>query len=325
MQHFSIAGIQQFLSASYPNIERMIFLIDKTMILYPWVHMIVFSELAVYGPLISNAKPFPCENIKKLQEVAKKYEIWLLPGSQFEKVGEEVFNTACVINPEGEIVTTYQKMFPFKPYEDGVSPGNKIVTFDVPNVATFGISICYDMWIPETVRELTARGAEVILHPSLTPTIDRDIELAIVRSTAVQNQCFIFDVNGVGAGGLGKSIVVGPQGHVLYNAGPTEEIFPLEIDLSHVKHSRERGVLTLGQPLKSFRDSTYNFDLYENKKNGQVPYSWLGTLHKPKKKIKNSTYSNEENMQQVSTLEKNFVPNEPSYKAPPNNYSGHGV
>ncbi len=75
------------------------------------------------------------------------------------------------------------------------------------------------MWFPETSRTLAAMGAEVILHPTLTATIDRDVELAIVRATAAQNQCFVFDINGVGDGGNGRSIVVGPAGDVLYQAG----------------------------------------------------------------------------------------------------------
>jgi predicted amidohydrolase len=62
-------------------------------------------------------------------------------------------------------------MFPFYPYETGVTQVHYCV-FDVPNVARFGVSICYDMWFPETIRTLVTMGA-VILHPTLTGTIDR--------------------------------------------------------------------------------------------------------------------------------------------------------
>ena len=88
--------------------------------------------------------------------------------------------------------------------------------FDVPDAGRFGVSICYDLWFPETARTLAAMGAEVILHPTLTGTIDRDVELAIVRATAAQNQCFVFGINGFGDCGNGRSIIVGPAGEVLY-------------------------------------------------------------------------------------------------------------
>jgi predicted amidohydrolase len=84
------------------------------------------------------------------------------------------------------------------------------VVFDVPGAGRIGISICYDMWFPETTRTLAAMGAEVILHPTMTDTIDREVELAIARSAAATNQLYFFDINGVGDGGTGRSIVVDP-------------------------------------------------------------------------------------------------------------------
>ena len=56
---------------------------------------------------------------------------------------------------------------------------------------------------------------------------------------AAQNQCYWFDVNGLGAGGVGRSIVVGPSGDVLHQAGGEEEVIPLEIDLDRVRRERD--------------------------------------------------------------------------------------
>jgi len=42
------------------------------------------------------------------------------------------------------------------------------------------------MWFPETTRQLTSQGVEVLLTPVLTGTTDRDAELAIARATAAQ-------------------------------------------------------------------------------------------------------------------------------------------
>ena len=171
-------------------------------------------------------------------------------------------------------------MFPFYPYEVGVTAGHEFCVFDVPEVGRFGVSICYDMWFPETTRTLAVMGAEVILHPTLTGTIDRDIELSIARASAAINQCYIFDINGLESGGSGRSIVCGPDGRVLHQAQNTEENIPIEIDIERVKRSRELGVLRLGQPLKSFRDHIGDFDIY--KKGKKHPYlESLGPLIKP--------------------------------------------
>ena len=132
----------------------------------------------------------------------------------------------------------------------------------MPEAGRFGVSICYDMWFPETTRSLAAMGAEVILHPTLTDTLDRDVELAMCRASAAQNQCYWIDVNGLGAGGVGRSVFVGPSGDVLHQAGAAEEVIPLEIDIDRVRRERDVGLRGLGQPLKNFRDSTVEFPAY---------------------------------------------------------------
>lgn len=282
MKPFAIAGIQMKVSAVHSNVEMMKLKLDITMNLYPWVEMVVFSELCAFGPLIHHAQELPGFFEEEMKIMAKKYGIWLLPGSIFERKNGQVFNTASVINPAGEVVNRYSKMFPFYPYEVGVAAGSEFCVFDVPNVGRFGVSICYDMWFPETIRTLAVMGAEVILHPTLTGTIDRDIELSIARAMASVNQCYLFDVNGLDTGGSGCSIVCGPDGRVLYQAGSTEEIIPIELDISRVKRSRELGILRLGQPLKSFRDNIKDFSIYQA--GTPLPYlDSLGPLIKPKK------------------------------------------
>ncbi len=262
MTPFAIAGIQMPISAGEENVSAMGRQLDLLMARYPWVQMAVFSELAAFGPLPQFAQALPGPAEASFQAMAARHGIWLLPGSLFEKKGGRIYNTAPVIDPRGAVIARYRKIFPFRPYEEATTPGAEFVVFDVPQAGRFGVSICYDMWFPETTRTLAAMGAEVILHPTLTDTLDRDIELAICRASAAQNQCYWINVNGLGAGGVGRSLVVGPSGDVLHQAGTGEEVIPLEIDLDRVRRERDRGLLGLGQPLKSFRDSQLDFAVY---------------------------------------------------------------
>ena len=172
-------------------------------------------------------------------------------------------------------------MFPWAPYEADIQNGDNFVVFDVPDVGRFGVSICYDMWFPETTRTLACMGAEIIIHPTMTNTIDRDAELSIVRSSAVTNQCYVVDVNVAGDVGNGRSIVAGPGGEVIYQAGHGHDIFPIEFDLSAVRNSRERGWNGLGQPLKSFRDNEIKFPVYNDDKIKRKFLDSLGPLKKP--------------------------------------------
>jgi hypothetical protein len=181
----------------------------------------------------------------------------------------------------GRVVVRYRKMFPFRPYEEGIAGGTSACVFDVPGVGRFGLSICYDIWFPETTRSLTALGAEVLLHPVLTGTSDREIELSIARATAAQFQCYVFDINGIGAGGLGRSCIVDPSGQVLHQAGGQEEMIPIEIDLGQVRRQRETGLRGLGQVLKSFRDRSADFPVYDRSSGADAYLHTLSALRMP--------------------------------------------
>lgn len=277
---FAIAGLQLDLSGRESNLPHITDRIEMLQYLYPWVQMVVVSELATFGGWTGHAQPLPCEAEASFCKLAAKHHIWLIPGSFFEKTEHGIYNTAPVIDPTGNIVARYRKMFPFMPYETGVESGTEFCVFDVPDVGRFGMSICYDMWFPETSRTLAAMGAEVIIHPTLTGSIDRGVELAIARSTAATNQCFVIDINGVGDGGNGRSIFVAPTGDILYEAGSNEEMIPIEIDIERVKRSREVGLRGLGQPLKSFRDRKVDFSVYQRTPENTQYLDTLGPLVK---------------------------------------------
>lgn len=281
MTPFAIAGIQMRISASQVNIPAMAHRLDILMARFPWVQMVVFSELAAFGPLPGHAQVLPGPAEDALREMAAKHRVWLVPGSMFEAAGDLIYNTASVIDPNGHVVGRYRKMFPFQPYENHVEPGGEFLVFDVPDVGRFGVSICYDMWFPETSRTLASMGAEVILHPTMTDTIDRDVELSIARATAVTNQCYFFDINGVGDGGVGSSIIVGPAGYIIHQAGGGEEMIPVEINLDRVRREREVGIRSLGQPLKSFRDRPVDFPVYSRTPESEAYLQSLGPLTKP--------------------------------------------
>ncbi len=277
MKNFSIAGLQLNL-ASFDNRELLTTKIKSTLSRYPWVNMVVVSELAVGGT--SRAKQFSLENnLKHFSKLAMDNNIWLIPGSFYHHNEEGITNVAPVISNTGDVVSLCTKIYPFAPYEMGIDGGDETCIFEVPDVGTFGMHICYDLWFPETSRSLAMQGAQIIIHPSLTDTCDRNEEKIMARATAIQQQCYDFDVNAGGEQGCGQSIVVGPEGEVLTELGSNEEIALLEVDLESVNRTRLRGIKGLGQPLKSFRDHPKYFEDSFNKRYLES----LGKLELPKK------------------------------------------
>ena len=267
---FLIAGVQMHVPVSGRNVAAMTVQIEKTMALYPGTDMIVFSELAMHGPLHACANPDPQADEAVFRALAVKHRVWIVPGSYFVERDGKLYNHAVVIDPDGEIAGRYDKMFPFMPFEQGVTGGTEFLIFDVPGIGRFGLSICYDIWFPETTRTLTSAGVEVLLHPVLTGTTDRQAELSIVQATAAMFSCYVIDVNGLDSGGVGRSMVVDPTGNVVHRCGQMQEIFPINIDLGLVRQVRAEGMNGLGQTLKSFRDKSVVFTTYEN--NGASAY-----------------------------------------------------
>jgi len=281
MKPFAIAGLQLELPVS-GNLDLITKKIRITVARYPWVQMIMLCELAIDGPGIGNAEALPSETETKLADLAKTLGIWLISGSLYEKLDGKIYNTASVFNPAGETVTRYRKMYPFYPYEKGVEAGSDICVFDIPDVGRFGLSICYDMWFPETSRAMAVAGAEVLLHPTLTNSIDRDVECAMIRATAAQQQMYVIDVNGAGELAYGRSVFAGPEGEIIHAAGTTEEIIVVEIDIDRVRRTRERGLMGLGQPLKSYRDANHKFP-HQESNSGPDYLQSLGSLEMPRR------------------------------------------
>ena len=261
MSKIGIAGLQ-LEAINGDNLDAMEAEIDAVGARYPWVDMVVLGELNGLGTAPKDAQPMPGPFEERFSEVARRNDLWVIPGSIMERAGSDVYNTTPVINPDGEVIGRYRKQFPWLPYEQGVSAGKDFLVFDVPDIGRFGVSICYDMWFPETLRTLVWMGAEVILHPSLTSSIDREAEHCMARACGATNQCFLFDVNVAGPLGVGQSIVAGPGGEIIHLAGKGREIIPLRLDLDYVRDVRENGWHGLGQALKSFRDSTVQFPQY---------------------------------------------------------------
>jgi len=282
MKPFGIAGIQMNLHHGN-NVDAIEARINVLMSLYPWVEMVLVSELAAHGPLHNYAETMPGTTEQRFCDIAQKHNIWLIPGSFFELRNNAIYNTAPVINPQGEVIARHRKLFPFLPFEEGIAAGDEFIIFDVPNAGRFGLCICYDMWFPEVLRTLTAMGAEVILHPVLTGTNDRDIELNLARSSGALFQSYIIDINGLGVGGVGKSCLIDPAGRVIHQSGESEEYLVAELDFDLVRRQREVGLRGLGQPLKSFRDSKINFTVYNQTFNQNNYLDSLGAMQKPSK------------------------------------------
>ena len=233
----------------------------------PGTELLVYPELHLFGPesekpadrddaLRASAAPLDGPFTRELGAIAARAGVWLLPGSVCER-GEngELFNTALVFSPAGELVASYRKIFPWRPFEP-YDPGDRFVVFEIPNVGTFGLSICYDAWFPEVTRHLAWMGAEVILNIVKTTTPDRAQELVLARANSIVNQTATLSLNCAGPIGEGKSLLVDAEGRVtgeLATADPG--ILTGLIDLDAVALVRANGTAGFNRMWDQFQPS----------------------------------------------------------------------
>jgi predicted amidohydrolase len=288
---FGIAGVQMSVvpwdaSATLDKMSDVVTQVSETL---PWVQMFVFHELVVSGvaqfvagrtsePWKKIAEPIPGLLSDRLCEIARRMGKWLVPGSMYEIQSDAIYNTSLVISPNGEIVARYRKMFPWLPYESETTAGDQFCVFDVPDVGRFGLCICYDGWFPEVTRTLAWMGAEVILHPTLTATSDRNAELTLSQANAIFNQCYFIDINGIGPWGGGRSLIIDPDGRVLQKAGEHDIVMTEMLDLDRVKRVREFGTLGLCQTWKQLKNFHGEFTIYQGQLTDGEIYQNLGEL-----------------------------------------------
>jgi len=233
----------------------------KTIKFYsPWVKLICAPELAIQGvpSMEATAQSIPGQITDFCSGLAREHEVYLVPGSIYEKAEGKIFNAAPVFNPRGEMVTIYRKMYPWRPHEKTDS-GNQTVTFDIQGVGIVGLCVCYDLWFPEVIRDLTWKGAEVILVPTLTGTQDRQQELILSQAAATVNQCYIVNVNGLKPGGKGQSIIVDPEGQIVQRADQLPENMIAMLDLERVTQVREYGTCGVSRALGSYFHESHRF------------------------------------------------------------------
>lgn len=239
---------------------------------FPRTRLAAFPELHLCGvggrpgqaeeQLRDAAEPLTGRRVKELGELAGDLGIWLLPGSVCERgPGGELFNTALAFSPEGRLVASYRKIFPWRPHEP-YAPGDRFVVFDVPEWGRVGFAICYDAWFPEVARQLAWMGAEVIVNPVMTTTGDRAQELVLARANAIVNQVFVVSVNTAGPSGTGRSLVVDPEGRVRAeapDAGAT--VLTDVLDLADVTRVRTFGTAGLNRMWSQFTDADTPIEL----------------------------------------------------------------
>jgi deaminated glutathione amidase len=187
--------------------------------------------------------------------LAEELGIWLLVGSLAIKVSAgKTANRSFLIGPNGRVGARYDKIHLFdvdlpsgETYRESntVEPGGEAVTVSLP-WGRIGLSVCYDLRFPQLYRTLAKSGAEILTVPSaFTETTGKAHWHVLLRARAIENSCFVVAPaqGGTHANGrktYGHSLIVGPWGDILAEAGTDPGFILAELDLGDIAVARAR-------------------------------------------------------------------------------------
>ncbi len=163
--------------------------------------------------------------LEKLHELAAKYRVFIA-GSLPEYHDNRYYNTLYITGPEGS-AGTYRKQRLFGPMGEDTffTPGTDAEPVQTALGPVAGL-VCYDLRFPELLRQQSALGANLLVVPAHWPAARIDHWRILVQARAIENQMFVVAANRCGTSNEtlfgGHSMIVGPDGSILLEAGDGE-------------------------------------------------------------------------------------------------------
>ena len=179
----------------------------------------------------------PGPTTERVSEVARRHDMHVVFGT-YERIGDRLYNTAVLLNREGDIVGKYHKVQLPDVERWSVTPGDSFPVFET-EFGTVGMMICYDINFPEPARCLALNGAELLFHPTMGYDMPGQCEgngLMRVRMRAIDN--FVPVV--VATCGR-DTVIVNSDGTALSMGRPdTEDIIfaTVDLDATPMDHSQ---------------------------------------------------------------------------------------
>lgn len=214
--------------------------------------IVVLPEMWTSGYDLENIDKLAFHNLEgvkdEMAKLAVKYKVNIVAGSVPNiKEGEDVLNTAFVMDKKGQLVYEYSKihLVPMLNEPKFLKGGDaSAATFDLLGDKA-GLVICYDLRFPELFRDLALEAAKVIFVVAEWPAERTEHWLTLLKARAIENQCYIVGSNTFGAQPngttfAGNSIIINPFGEVLaQGSADKEEVVETDINLDYIAQVRE--------------------------------------------------------------------------------------
>lgn len=205
------------------------------------------------------------ETVEFLSELAQRYNVNIIGGSFITRKEERgkreekddssrltshvsLYNTCPILNRDGELIATYDKMHLFSYYgcDEGkyITKGEKPVVVDIEGTK-IGLSLCYDIRFPEIYRAYRKAGTDLLINMAAWPKSRAVHWEALSKARAIENQCFMVALTQSGLiekeeYNLGHSKIIDYNGEVISEITNGEGAMFAEIKFDEIYKFREK-------------------------------------------------------------------------------------
>jgi predicted amidohydrolase len=228
-QELSVAVVQMRSSQSLDeNLPRILDSIRSAAV--DGARMVVFPECALTGYYDEVAEAVTEEALLRAEEqiagMCKEAGVGAVVGTAWRQDGE-IFNSALIIDPEGEVIERYHKIQLAEEWPKG---GDHLVVFHIDGIPC-SVIICHDERYPELTRLPVLAGARVLFYISHESGLRKEHKIdpyrAQIRARAAENKIFVVQANAPAnfdmTGSHGQSRIINPDGIVMTEASIFEE------------------------------------------------------------------------------------------------------
>ncbi|MBD2691621.1 carbon-nitrogen hydrolase family protein [Anabaena catenula] len=217
-----------------------------------------FSFMGEEKDKLTQGEAIAFESAKFLKTMAQRHQITILGGGFPVPVDgtSKVYNTALLINPNGEELARYHKAHLFdvnvpdgNTYQESstVMAGKALPpVYFSDELGNLGLSICYDVRFPELYRHLSDKGADVVFIPAaFTAFTGKDHWQVLLQARAIENTCYVIAPAQTGTNYArrqthGHAMIIDPWGVILADAGDKPGVAIAEIKPSRIEQVRRQ-------------------------------------------------------------------------------------
>lgn len=220
---------------------------DADLIVFPEVWNIGWWNWDLYKP---ESETLQGETISMMAEKARKLNAYIMAGTIIERSGDDLYNTAVLLDPNGKIIAKYSKIHTVAweslgALEGKICKAGQDLTFLKTELGIIGLTICYDLRFPEVYRKLVCNhGVEVVIVAAAWNTLRVDDWRNMIHARATENECYILACGccGVNQGKVyaGFSRIVDPHGTIIGSGNIYEAIVEGKVEVEQVARVRKQ-------------------------------------------------------------------------------------